>query len=434
MIKLGNKIKSFLPQSSFVRNVTLLAGGTALGQAIALVASPILTRLYSPEDFGILAVYSALLGIIIVVATLRFDLAIPHPKSDLEALHLLLLAFSSLIVVSIFFMVLVSLQGQVFTKQIGTIALDPYLWLIPIGLLGSGIYQILSYWAIRKQLYKKVAATKLSQSIVQSLTQVSLGFLTGPLGLLMGSIAGQTAGTLALGNVIKQDTQNLWTHISLKALANTARVYKHYPLVSSWSGLMNSLSLQLPVILLAAYYGPQVSGWYALGERVIRLPLTLIGQSISQVYFGQASHLFQTNPKAIQKLFDKMSFRLLLTGLFPLALLALLGPSLFRLIFGDSWVQAGQYMQILTPMILARFVMSPLSQTLNILQKQSLQLFWDALRLVTVTLTLVLPYYKSWTASQALTLYSLVAAITYFIFYIQCKVALHKYCKQSQSI
>jgi O-antigen/teichoic acid export membrane protein len=405
----------------------VLAGGTALGQAITVLASPILTRLYTPEDFGVLAVYSSILGILSVIASWRYELAIPLPEQDEDAVNLVALSLGIVVLMSLIVGLGAWLLGAQVVQWLNAPGLRPYLWLLPIGVLLVGSYQIFNYWAVRKQAFGVIAKTKLHQGLGAVLTQVSSGFLkSGPLGLIVGQIVGQCAGLMTLAGLLLRADRAKLQAISWPDANDMARRYRRFPQFSSFAGLINSAGLQIPVILLAFYYGPQVTGWFALAQRVLGVPMNLVGQAISQVYMGTGSQLGRHDVWALRSLFFKTVTRLLLLGSVTLGVLAIGGPWLFARIFGANWGNAGRYLQVLCPAILAQFVVAPLSQTMNILEHQDWQLKWDIFRLALVVFSISLTFAAGGTPWQAILVYSLNMIIAYTVLFLMNIVLLDK--------
>ncbi|MDY6878145.1 MAG: oligosaccharide flippase family protein [Chloroflexota bacterium] len=411
----------------FAHNVVLLAGSTTLSQGVVMLASPILTRLYTPADFGVLTVYTAILSTLSVVASLRYELAIPLPEDDETAVNLL--ALSTLIVptMSLLTGLGVFLLGDQIVHWTNTPALKPYLWLLLPGLLGAGGYQVFNYWAIRKKAFDRIAQTKLSQSLGKVLTQVILGLLElGPVGLLLGNIVGQVSGSGTLAALAYKQNRGALEQINKTRVRWVAQRYRRFPLLSSGSALLNRAGLDLPPLLLAAFYGPQVVGWFGLGRRLIKVPMTLVGRSVAQVYMGESARLAQEAPETLHRLFLKTAQKLLLVGGIPIALLGLSSPWLFALIFGEIWREAGVYVQLLAVMLVAEFVVVPVSSTLNMLEQQNLQLAWDVGRLVLVVSILWLANTMGGSPVQAVGAYSGGMLIAYLGLFGLCNYALAK--------
>ncbi|MGB9859405.1 MAG: oligosaccharide flippase family protein, partial [Moorellaceae bacterium] len=259
-----------------------------------------------------------------------------------------------------------------------------------------------------------IARTKLNQSLGQVITQLGLGLMRlGPLGLLSGQLVGQVLGSTTLATMAWRNDRCLLKAISLVDVRWAAKRYWRFPIFSSSSSLLNNAGLQLPAILLAAFYGPQVAGWFALGQRVLGMPMTLIGDAVAQVYLGEAPRLSRDNPQALRQLFMRTMFRLLLMGGIPVVSIASGGPWLFALLFGEGWRETGFYVRLLGAMFLIRFIVAPLSQTLNILERQDLQLMWDVTRLIITVVSLFLPYTLGWLHIQAILTYSITMFVAY---------------------
>jgi len=407
-------VRASLPGGRFARSVILLAGGTALGQAITVLASPILTRLYKPEDFGILAVYSSILGILSVIASWRYELAIPLPEQDEDAVNLVVLSLGIVVLMSLIVGLGAWLLGRYVVLWLNAPGLQPYLWLLPIGILLVGSYQVFNYWAVRKQAFEPVAWTRFHQGLGAALTQIAGGLLkSGPLGLIVGQVVGQCAGLMTLAGLLLRVDKVKPQAISWADVNDMARRYRRFPQFSSFSGLINSAGLQIPAILLAFFYGPQVAGWFALAQRMLGVPMNLVGQAISQVYMSTGSRLVRYDVRALRSLFFKTITRLLLIGSVTLGVLAIGGPWLFVRVLGANWENTGRYLQVLCPAILAQFVVVPLSQTVNILEHQDWQLRWDIFRLALVFLSIFLTFAAGGTPWQAILMYSLGMFIAY---------------------
>jgi len=410
------KASLVLPRGRFTRSVTLLAGGTALGQAITVLVSPILTRLYTPEDFGVFGVYASILGIVTVVASLRYEYALPLPEDDETAANILVLCFILLFGMTTLSWLVIHGLGNQIVAWANVPGLKPYLWLIPLGMFGAGTYQILNYWAVRKRDFPRIARTRVSRGAVRAALQVGVGFVnSGPLGLLLGQLAGETAGSTSLGLAAWKKDRAPFQAISLQGIRLAGARYKRFPLFSSWAGLLDALGLQLPQILFAAFYGAEVAGWFALGQRVIAAPLNIVVDSVGQVYFGEAARLPRDNPKTMRSLFLKLTGRLALTGGLPVAVICALAPWFFTIVFGPGWEAAGRYVQILGPMFAVRFAIVPLSHTLNVLERQDLYLIWDGTRLVLVVGALLMGRLLAFSHIAAIGVYSVSMLSAYLL-------------------
>lgn len=393
----------------FARNVAILAGGTALGQAIALLVSPLLTRLYSPADFGLLAVYTSVFTILLVFASLRYEWAIPLPEQDHAAVALLVLCLALVLGASSLAGLGVWLLGDQLVRWINAPGLGVYLWLLPLSLLGGGVHQALTYWATRRERFDQIAQSRIVLSVGQALTQSGLGLLEmGPLGLLLGQVVGQIGGGGALAVLIRRRDAQTASQVSVREVGRLARRYARFPLLTTGSSLLNSASSQAPTILLALFFEPLVVGWFALGLRVLRAPLRLIGRAVGQVYFARASEASRSGDLAAVTMRVYRQLVSLAAG--PSLLLAVGGADLFALVFGEPWRSAGLYSQWLAPWLFLVFITSPLSPLVFVLELQQRELVFQGLLLGGRVAALLLGAFLD-NATLAVQSYGLVGAL-----------------------
>ncbi len=355
-----------LPRKPFARGVALLVGGTAAAQALGVLATPMLTRLYSPDEFGVLAIYISLLSLCGVIASLRYEIAIPLPEDDSEAGDLV--ALSCILAAGMAFLaaLLVWMIGDQLALLVGTPGLAPYLWLLPLGILFSGAYNIFRYWAIRTQRFAMVARTTLWQSIVMIVIQLA-GYNFGAVGLLVGQAASQGLGSIALGrnSVTGRMLRGLcWPNIKKQAVR-----YKRFPIFSTWEGLFNTAGTQLPPLLFAVFFSPAAAGLYSLANRVLSLPMSLIGNAVGQAFFSNAAQAHREGRLGTQVV--QLHSRLCQIGILPTLLLILAGPEIFLWAFGSDWLVAGEFSRWMAPWLYFVFVCSPLSTLFAVMEKQT---------------------------------------------------------------
>lgn len=375
------KVLRILPRERFARSVAVLAGGTALGQAIVVVASPVLTRLYSPDDFGVLAVYSSILGIISVIASLRYELAIPLPEKDEDAANLLALCLGIVGFMGLFMGIGTLLLGDKIAAWTNAPGLRPYLWLLPIGVVLVGAYNVFTYWAVRKQVFAQIARTKIHQGLSTGFTQIGLGLLRfGPLGLIVGHILGQSAGVITLSALLWRKNWHVIGKIHIPQIKVVANRYQRFPKLSAFPAFINALGLQLPIIALSILYGTQVTGWFSLVNKVLGAPLSLVMLATAQVTVGQAAER-KRSLESMEDLFWRVIKQQSVLGL-PLLLVAPLCPFVFPIIFGSEWKEAGIYSAVWLPSLIANFIASPTGGFLDVMERQEVFFLRETLRIV----------------------------------------------------
>jgi O-antigen/teichoic acid export membrane protein len=364
------------PVGGFARNVLTLASGTAVAQLLLALAVPVLARLYTPAEYGVLAVYSSTLTVLVVAASLRYETAIPLPREEFAAASLLALTLGILLATGAVVSLLVWLGGDAFVSAVNVPTLRPYLWLMPVAFLAAGTYQALSYWAIRHREFRRLARTRLSQGGGQAAVQIGLGFAgAGALGLIVGDLIGRVAGVggLALAAWRARPVERP----TLAAVREIAARYRRFPLLTTWAGLLNIGSLQLPSIVFSAAFGAAAAGLYALSYKLLVLPTMLVAQAVGQVFLSRAARL-AAEPDRLRRLTERTALGLFAAGLPAYLAIGVAGPELFRVVLGGRWEESGRYAQVLAPWFALWLVSNPLSGLLSVREWQGSALAFSA--------------------------------------------------------
>ena len=413
-------VSRVLPRNQFVRNVSIVAGGTALAQILAIASAPVLTRIYRPSDFGALQIFISVMGLILVVASGRYEIAVLLPEDDQSAIELLVLSLTCVVMTTAFCGVVVVVCHYHWILPSSMLVLQKWLWLLPLSLLGGGLYECLNYWAVRRDDYKQIAKSKFSQVAAQIATQLASGCaIHGPLGLLLGDAAGRMCGSGRFARDLWKDFACKLRAVQVQRVFRLAFRYREYPLVSMWGALINGSGLALPALFLAQYYGARETGCFALVNRVLGIPGSLIGVSIAQVYISQSAKLSRSDPSRLMQIFLKTTRHMVFIGVLPCAVFTLVAPWLFKLIFGPAWRDAGEYARYLAFMFYASFIDAPLTQTLNILEQQRVQFGWDLSRLIAIVASIVIPHWLGYGASVAILAYGIAMTVMYCIHWTQ---------------
>lgn len=354
------KFRKLIPKNKFVKNASIIVGGTAFAQLMLVLAAPILTRIYAPEYFGVLAVFISLYSIIVIFSTMRYDIAIPLPESDEDAINLVALSFLLLIFTTMLIGLLSFFYGELICNFLSVPVLANYIWLLPFGLVVGGAYLILNQWNVRKKHFGRIGATKIRQSIATLTIQLS-AFSFGAISLIIGQVAGQGIGVTSLS---RPD----FNKCSWKGILKVAIRYNRFPKFSTPAGIFRVSAHELPPLILAPFFGPAAAGMYALTNRVLALPATVMGSAVGQVFYADAAESLRngTFAQLVRNFHSKLAF----IGMPPLILLLILGPNLFELIFGLDWKQAGDFARWLSVWVYFVFVSSPLTTITAVLEKQ----------------------------------------------------------------
>jgi len=361
-----NKLK---PKSEFSRNVLTLMTGTTIAQAIPIAISPILTRIYSPEDFGVFALYIAIVNFIAIIATARYELAIVLPKKDEDAINIL--ALSLIIVatiVAVLFLAILFFKEELLlllnAKKIGNL-----LYLVPISILVAGFYQAFNYWSNRKEYFSSISKAQISQSLAIGTTQPIFGYFSIYGGLIVGNLIGRVISLFVLLNkFIKNDTKRL-KDIEKTVMLEQLKKYKDFPLINSLHAFSDIIKTSGSVMLISSFFGSVVLGFYALSLRVLQVPSMIIGSALGQVLYQKFTNMHNSGINLYEYV-KKVTIILLIVAMPIFWVLYFITPELFAFVFGQKWRVAGEYSQILIPYLFMNFLISPLSSLPIVLNKQ----------------------------------------------------------------
>ena len=401
------------PKGSFAGDVLKLVSGTTFAQALGVLLSPLLTRLYSPESFGVLALFTSITGIISVVACLRYELAIMLPERDEEAANLLAVSLLSVVAIAALSLLIVSLGRPLLLGLLRAPALGPYLWLVPLMVFFAGAFGALNYWNSRTKHFGRLSVVRVLSAFSTYTVNLGVGYAGHATGgtLIGAAVLGSALSALELGRRIWRDDKGLFrANIRLPFMRQGMVRYQKFPLIDTWSALLNTVSWQLPPLMLSYFFSATVVGHYALGLRVLQLPMSLIGGAIAQVFFQRAAEAKLQG--ALDRVARSTFQRLASFGLFPILILSVIGREAFTVVFGYTWGQAGVYAQILSLWIFFWFVSSPITTIVSVLEKQRFGLFWNVTLLATRLASLLLGGILG-SPQIALGLFSATGAIVY---------------------
>ncbi len=278
--------------STFAGDVFKLVSGTTIAQVIGVLVTPLLTRIYAPEAFGTLALFTSITSIIGVVACLRYELAIMLPETDEEAANLLAVSLLAVVAITALTVPVITLGGPLLLRLLNASQLGPYLWVVPLAVFAGGVFHALSYWSSRTRQFGRVAAMRVVNAGSTYAGKLGAGYAIAPTG---GSLIGATfLGTVLSAGILASKVWRQDAAIFLRAIRpldiRAALVrHRHFPLYGSWSALLNKVSSQLPVLLLSAYFAPAIAGYYAFSHSLLSLPIGLIGDAFASVFFQRAS-------------------------------------------------------------------------------------------------------------------------------------------------
>ncbi len=365
-------ISKLKPKSEFTKNVLTLMTGTTIAQAIPIAISPILTRLYTPEDFGVFALFVAITSIFGSIANGRYELAIMLPRRDEDAINIMALGFIINVTLSLFLLLIVIIFHDKIVSLLNNKEISPWLYLVPVSVFLMGLFNLLNYFNNRKKFYKDLAKAKIYKSIGMAIVQISFGFVkVGAFGLISGQIFSQIISNTKLFFNIKR--LNLLKKIKKVKMIVFAKRYKKLPLYNLPNAFIDGFRLTMINVLIGKFFSLSMLGQFSLALRMVQTPSSLMGGAISQVFFQKIS---MSNKKEIKYIVKKFIFKAALVSLPLFIIIFLFGKNIFSLIFGEKWKVAGEIAQILTPWLFFNFLTAPLSTLFIKFNKQDILLIF----------------------------------------------------------
>jgi len=390
--------------------------GTTVAQAIPIIISPILTRIYSPEEFGLLILFMSIVSILSVIVSLRYERAIIQPLDDEDAISLVVISMLVTIGVSTVLTILINIFYTQIQELIGNNEIDILKYWVPFAVLITGFYNSLYEWHVRKKQFALSAKIVMSKGAVTAGGQVGLGTMMFPGGLIFGYLMGIFIAFFLLLKSFIKNKDFLILIFNKKQLLKNVKKYKKMPQYSTWGALADNISLQMPTLVIATLKHVSSVGIFGLTIRVLSLPANLLSQALSSVLFQKVAKLHYDDPDKIKILIIKI-FLILNFIMIPfVGFIWLFGENLFAFIFGEPWREAGVMASILVFAVAIRFVVSPLSVVLLLDRNIKLGTLWQFIYFITITATLYVV--SSWPLNDFLIAFVIHEIILYFLYFI----------------
>lgn len=394
---------------SYRKSVIALMTGSAAAQAIPILISPLLTRLYSPKEFGLLAVYLSISAVLSVFAAGRYDLALIEPAQDSEARGLLFAGLWLSVVFCLCLSIVLAVAAPALAQLIGSPYATFWLYFVPITVFSMSCLSLFTYWLNRCKNFKGMSIFRILNSLV--IAGLSLGFAFTELkqqGLLLGYMMGQllTVVYLWLAHVEQEKNKtraDVWI---------VMRKYVRYPKFLIPSTLAGAVASESPIVLLTRFFDTAVSGLFSFVNRVTVTPMAIIGNSVGEVYRVRAAEHFQQHGECRQ-IFLRHAGMLAVAGVVPWLVLFFWGPALFSFVFGSQWREAGEMATFLSFVVWFQLMSTPLSHTITFNHSQHIDLYLQVFRVVGSICSVLVGHLQE-DYMLAVQLYSVTYCLYYF--------------------
>ncbi len=398
--------------SAFLRHVSILAGGTVFAQGLGILSMPILTRLYSPADFSLLAVFSAVIGLISVASCLRLNIAIPLPQADEDAINLLALSLIAASGISLSLALVVILLPTEIGNLLQKPGITPYLWMIPLGVFLAAVYNALQYWMTRQKQFCLITRTRITRAVGGAGTQFAVGLaVPGAFGLIFGHMVYGGLGVVGLASEILRNNRATLATVNMRAALTVLYTYRHFPTHSLPAALLDAGYQFLPILIMASVVSDAEMGRVFLAMKIVTIPVSLLGASISQVYLASAGDKMRSD--TLGSFTRRAMLRLFMFGGPSLIVIAIISFYTFGWIFGKDYADAGRIVIWMTPWFILQLVSSPVSTIFAAVNKQTSWLLLQAIGFVLIVGTTLLSLY--FCPVRIVEVFSMVNTIFYFM-------------------
>jgi O-antigen/teichoic acid export membrane protein len=410
-----NKFIIFRNRPSFA-NVIRLAGGSAIGQALVLLSTPLITRIYSPTEMGVFGLFMVFVSFASVGVAFRYDLAIVVARNKFEADVLLITS----IAIATPFVVLASavLYGMIHFSVLGYAALP--VWSVPVmllTLLATGIFTSLRFWFVGRQRFGEIGLSLISQGAGRATIPILLGLVSaGWTGLLAGEVLGRMLGIARLAHGAWAEVQKTLAVLRAKHSSQVLRYYWKYPAIFLPSSMIDALATSLPLPIISSLFGISAAGEYFLVYRLASAPAALISAGVADVFHAKLIDAARTNRPLVHLLMKDAIRKLLVTSFAIYLPIALASPFLFVFVFGQSWEQAGTLMAIQSLASITGLVVSPLSRALTISKYPEVKFVPDIVRLIIPNASLWICYSFGMTFIPAMIIFSSLTALSEILY------------------
>lgn len=359
------------PFGRVLHGIGTLVLGSGTGRLIGVLSIPILTRLYSPDDFGVLAVFGAFVMLLAPLATGRYVIALPLPRSDRMAFAVLVLSLLLSLGVGAGVATLLGFAGHVILAPFDMAILTPWWWLIALSVVGAATYEALTMWATRQRAYDVIAQTQIAQAAAGESLKIILGLAAvQPAGLLLGQLASYSGGLIRLSRRFAAQFRAMHATMTPGRLLAAAQRYREFPMYRLPAQMLLVFSMQAPLLFAAALYDKETTGQLGVAMMAMTLPFLFIGQATSRAFYGEVARARHDEHGIVRRITQRTMLTMLAV-IAPLSfVLFLLGDEIFVFVLGTAWREAGNYASVLAVPLMTQFVSAPVLELLTLYDKQ----------------------------------------------------------------
>lgn len=403
-----------LGSSEFIKNSLTLSGGVAIAQVLPFLFYPVLGRIYSPAQFGLLAVITSIVSVLAVVGSGKYESGILVAKDKEEAAHLAALSvLLGFVVMAVVWPVVQILLGGSLAQWLKEPELQKWLFVCPISSFSIIVFNVYNEWCVREKYFKTLSVNKMVNAGATTLGKVFLGFVRlVSQGLVVGDMAGRVVS--AAGCVIRafRSDGKVFLKVRMRGIVQSAVQYKEFPLYTMPGRLLNTLGQSMPVLLLTAFFNSDQAGFFSMAMMVFVLPVSVIGNTLGDVYRQRANEEYSAHGHCRQS-YDKLLRLTATMGISALLLIVWFLPWLMQVVLGSEWYTAGRFAQILAPAMVLSFIANPMSGLFIVANKLRHFFYWQVMYVVASVVSILLGHLLFGTIEATLILYAVMMGCVY---------------------
>lgn len=386
-------INRYIKDSQYKKNVLVMIVGRTIAQAIPILLTPLLTRIYSPEDFGIFGVFVAIIAIVAMISNGRYCLSIVLPRDEDKAKRLFILSTVLTIFTTIAFALVLIIWGEQFFSILNVASLAKYAWIVILNILFIGLYEDVYYYALRVKAFKILTTNIIIQALVLIVSRLIFGYLGyTDIGLILSYLFGFAISYLLMIVRLKMPIYWLIKEFKFDVYWQLMKEYHKFPKYSLLADTLSVSANMFPNVFLNKIFGAVTTGYYTMSDKILGSPIWLVTSAVGDVFRQEASEQFRTKGSCFE-IFKKTVKTMFLIGIIPFGLLFVFSPYVIPFLLGAEWEPVGDYIRIFSVMYFIRFIVRPVSFVVYILRKQNINVVFQALNLFSTVLAFVIGFY-----------------------------------------
>lgn len=413
---MSNRLLKKIGSSDFIKNSLTLSGGVALAQVLPFLFYPVLGRIFTAEEFGLLAVLTSITSVLAVVGSGKYESGILVAGDKNEAANLALFAVvMGLATMAVSWVLMQFVLIWPLTAWLDEPQLEHWIFVCPLAAFFIIVFNVYNEWCVRESYFKALSVNKIVNSAAITLSKTLLGFVKiCSQGLVVGDLVGRAIS--AAGCVVRAlyHDGNTFRQARWAEMRRCAVKFKEFPKYTMPGQLLNTIGQAIPILLITAFFSKDEVGQFSMAMTIFAIPINVISTALRDVYRQRANEEYRQRGECLAS-FDRLLKLLLLLGGAGLLLFVWFLPWLTQLFLGAQWLPAGQYAQILAPAMVLSLVAGPLSGIFIVTEKLRAFFYWQVIYVVTTLVSVLVGGWLLGTMEATLILFAVLRGVAYLI-------------------